>query len=1099
MNLKKGLFTLIFMIGTLCLTYGQAPSYPWLDGVVSDNCCSNQTATAYDFGTYSFVYIEANGECTPGGKLYFEDGTCWCVDKDGTSCLDFYIPSSTTGQEIYNCEGAVNFTPFDQFDWLSGIANAQDCSANPAITVYLRSGQHFIHVLGANGLGQLYSQSGRALCSDQENYSCRTAYNLSASNQTLSWTCGEGAGTGNVADITMRNTLQDPGEAEATYASLFGAADDAYDEFATFSATASEFPTALAQPSSVTGLPFNISGLYDIDITASTIDFTLLPDENDPFWIQQFGVFPAGKFDRYYLTFAEPHGIIGGSSTNGSVNLRVDSENVVVVELSEGYNFNPGMAFTINLIKEGSIVMRNTLQDPGEAEATYASLFGAADDAYDEFATFSATASEFPTALAQPSSVTGLPFNISGLYDIDITASTIDFTLLPDETDPFWIQQFGVFPAGKFDRYYLTFAEPHNIVSGSSTNGSVNLRVDSETVVVVELSEGYDFNPGMAFTINLNKAPLNEGNNIVLRNTLQDPGEAEATYASLFGQADDAFDEMGTFSNSSVEFPTALAQPSSASGLPFDISGLYSIDLTSSSIEFTVLPDENDPFWTGVYGLFPAGKFDRYYLTFAAPHNITSAASNHGSVALKILSETEVVVEISEGYDLQPGVSFFISLNMAEGLTNEEKARAFNTGLVNGDRSVTKWIHEDYIQHNLGVPTGKAPIVGFYGGQPTGITVDVHRSFQVGDFVFAQTTLGGTWGQFFGSGTDNLLYEVWRFEDGFAIEHWDNIVAVVDDMDGTSQTDGVKTPAIDLDKTDANKALLEEMAQTLFVGGDWTNVRNYFDIDNYVQHSVGSGTDGAFLASLEGQTGVKFYDAVKFTHVLGNFGLVMSEGPDITGQDPTGKYAYYDLFRVENGKIVEHWDAIQVIPPSDQWAHSNGKWGDDAISGNAGDNSSASTPLKEGMDITLRNTLQDAGEAENTYASLFGAADDAFDEFATLSNSTSEFPTALSQSPATGAPFDIAGLYDIDLTENSISFSVLPDETDTFWTGVFGLFPEGKVDRYYLTFSEPHNITGFTSDNPFLNVRIDSENVIVVELTGGYDLKPGVSFTVDLN
>jgi len=116
------------------------------------------------------------------------------------------------------------------------------------------------------------------------------------------------------------------------------------------------------------------------------------------------------------------------------------------------------------------------------------------------------------------------------------------------------------------------------------------------------------------------------------------------------------------------------------------------------------------------------------------------------------------------------------------------------------------------------------------------------------------------------------------------------------------------------------------MAQTLFVDGDWTNVRDYFDLDNYIQHNVGAGTDGAFLASLEGQTGVSFYDDIKFVHTLGNFGLVMSQGGDITGQDPDNPYAYYDLFRIENGKIVEHWDAIQLIPPREEWAHDNGKW-----------------------------------------------------------------------------------------------------------------------------------------------------------------------------
>ena len=154
------------------------------------------------------------------------------------------------------------------------------------------------------------------------------------------------------------------------------------------------------------------------------------------------------------------------------------------------------------------------------------------------------------------------------------------------------------------------------------------------------------------------------------------------------------------------------------------------------------------------------------------------------------------------------------------------------------------------------------------------------------------------------------------------------------------------------------------------------------------------------------------------------------------------------------------------------------------------------SPLSEGVDITMRNTLQDPGESEVTYPSLFGQVDDAYDEFASLSNSSIEFSTALAQA---GTPAgDISGLYSIDLSENDIKFTVLPDATDPFWSNVFGLFPEGKTDRYYFTFSEPHNITGFESDKSWVNVRIDSDKVIVVELSAGYDLQPGVSFSISL-
>jgi len=295
------------------------------------------------------------------------------------------------------------------------------------------------------------------------------------------------------------------------------------------------------------------------------------------------------------------------------------------------------------------------------------------------------------------------------------------------------------------------------------------------------------------------------------------------------------------------------------------------------------------------------------------------------------------------------------------------------------------------------------------------------------------------------------------------------------------------TPATDLDKTDANKAFLEEMSQKLFIDGDWTNPGEYFDFDNFVQHTVGAGPDGAFLLSLEGQTDVTFYDAIKFIHVLGNFGLIMSEGPNFDDLDSDEVYAYFDLFRMEDGKIVEHWDAIQEIPPRDQWANDNGKWGDLALDAGGA----------QGVGIVLRNTLQDPGEDEVTYASLFGQADDAFDESGTLSDSEVEFPTALAQA---GTPAgDISGLYAVDITETSIEFNALPGDDDPFWVNVFGLFPEGKFDRYYLTFSEPHNIRSAASNHTSANLSIISDTEVVVEISEGYDLQPGVSFFISLN
>lgn len=36
--------------------------------------------------------------------------------------------------------------------------------------------------------------------------------------------------------------------------------------------------------------------------------------------------------------------------------------------------------------------------------------------------------------------------------------------------------------------------------------------------------------------------------------------------------------------------------------------------------------------------------------------------------------------------------------------------------------------------------------------------------------------------------------------------------------------------------------------------------------------------------------------------------------------------AYYDLWRVQDGKIAEHWDVMADIPPRSEWKNDNGKF-----------------------------------------------------------------------------------------------------------------------------------------------------------------------------
>ena len=64
------------------------------------------------------------------------------------------------------------------------------------------------------------------------------------------------------------------------------------------------------------------------------------------------------------------------------------------------------------------------------------------------------------------------------------------------------------------------------------------------------------------------------------------------------------------------------------------------------------------------------------------------------------------------------------------------------------------------------------------------------------------------------------------------------------------------------------------------------------------------------------------YDRVHKVLGEGNFVLVVAEGS--FGDRPS---SYYDFYRIQSGKIAEHWDTIEPIPRRAEWRNSNGKFG----------------------------------------------------------------------------------------------------------------------------------------------------------------------------
>lgn len=229
---------------------------------------------------------------------------------------------------------------------------------------------------------------------------------------------------------------------------------------------------------------------------------------------------------------------------------------------------------------------------------------------------------------------------------------------------------------------------------------------------------------------------------------------------------------------------------------------------------------------------------------------------------------------------------------------------------------------EGYIQHNLAYGTGRDAFVGsvdYLAAAEAPTLVANVRAFVDGDYVFLHSLYN-----FAGAG-EQVAFDIFRFEDGLIVEHWDNLASLAKaNPSQRTQYDGPKV-AGDLDKTEENRALVEAFLVDVMQGANPQKTPDYFDGDAYIQHNTGiaDGVSGltAALEALAEQGIEMIYTTTHLVLAEGNMVLAVSEGT--FGGELT---AYYDLWRVENGKIAEHWDVMETISPQDSWANENGKF-----------------------------------------------------------------------------------------------------------------------------------------------------------------------------
>jgi predicted SnoaL-like aldol condensation-catalyzing enzyme len=179
---------------------------------------------------------------------------------------------------------------------------------------------------------------------------------------------------------------------------------------------------------------------------------------------------------------------------------------------------------------------------------------------------------------------------------------------------------------------------------------------------------------------------------------------------------------------------------------------------------------------------------------------------------------------------------------------------------------------EPYLQHN---PIAKSGVAAFQSVMSSVVSspsfmYERLRSLAECDLVVVQGRYSGT----------GVIFDLFRVKDGNLVEHWDS------DSNQASDAGGATEP-VNPEQTGANRsvvlAYLEQQAS------------HYLSSD-YVDHRAAAASTLTYT---------------KVHHVVADGSLVFALSEGTLDGKP---YGFYDLFRLEGGKLAEHWDSRRAVP-----------------------------------------------------------------------------------------------------------------------------------------------------------------------------------------
>ncbi|CBJ79231.1 conserved hypothetical protein [Xenorhabdus bovienii str. Jollieti] len=231
-------------------------------------------------------------------------------------------------------------------------------------------------------------------------------------------------------------------------------------------------------------------------------------------------------------------------------------------------------------------------------------------------------------------------------------------------------------------------------------------------------------------------------------------------------------------------------------------------------------------------------------------------------------------------------------------------------------RALERYFAPNFIEHSPLVKEGFAGLRERVQAHPE-LHHEMYRVLQDGDLVAIH-------GRFTGLDEQPLVgFDLYRVADGLIVEHWDGLVPQsAPNTSGRTQLDGPTETGYSHDR-EKNRELVVNFFTRTLIEEHYDEFGNYTNGEEFRQHSpdIPDGTVAVieFLKQLKDEGQGLHYAKIHHTVADGQFVLSHSEG-SIAGV----RHSYFELWRIENGKVAELWDAITPVPEDAQALHRHG-------------------------------------------------------------------------------------------------------------------------------------------------------------------------------